>query len=160
MDKENKNPWKFERRPGGWIIATRSCAEGGIERRRLQVVSEAQSVQFQWNGQFAFISQRNLARIRSPQGGGAAGASQVDVKAAMTAQFPGKVRKVLVKAGQTVAKGEKLVLVEAMKMEFAIQAPIAGLVKGVLVKETEQVTPGALFVDFEPEAAAPAKDKK
>lgn len=141
-------PWKFERRPGGWIIASREDANGKVQRKRLQIQPGAQFTQFQWNGILGQISAKQLSAIRSPGAGGAA-ASQVDVQAALTAQFPGKVRKVLAKAGQKVAKGEKLVLVEAMKMEFAIQAPVAGVVKAVLVKEADQVSPGALFVDFE-----------
>ena len=39
--------------------------------------------------------------------------------------------------------------VEAMKMEFAIQAPCAGTVKKVRVAEGQQLSPGDLMVDFE-----------
>ena len=55
------------------------------------------------------------------QRGGAGGEEHAD----LVAQFPGKVRKVLVAEGAQVAEGEPLVLVEAMKMEFAVKAPRA-----------------------------------
>ena len=43
--------------------------------------------------------------------------------------MPGKVIAVKVEAGQTVAKGQELLVVEAMKMENAIRAPRDGRVK-------------------------------
>jgi biotin carboxyl carrier protein len=40
-------------------------------------------------------------------------------------------------------------MVEAMKMEFAIKAEVAGTVKKILVTEGQQLTPGQKLVDFE-----------
>ena len=47
----------------------------------------------------------------------------------ITSPMPGKVVTVLVKEGQTVAKGAPLLVVEAMKMENEIKAPKAGTVR-------------------------------
>jgi biotin carboxyl carrier protein len=80
--------------------------------------------------------------------GGAGGGGDAD----LMAQFPGKVRKVLVREGDRVEEGQPLVLVEAMKMEFAIKAPYAGLVKRVLVQEAQQLSPGDRFVELEAQA--------
>jgi biotin carboxyl carrier protein len=67
----------------------------------------------------------------------------------LVAQFPGKVRKILVADGARVNEGDSLLLVEAMKMEFAVKAGAAGIVKKVLVKEGQQLSPGDRFLDFE-----------
>lgn len=53
--------------------------------------------------------------------------------------MPGKIVKVKAKAGQLVAKGEVLVIVEAMKMENNILAPFEGKIEKVFVEEGEQV---------------------
>jgi biotin carboxyl carrier protein len=77
------------------------------------------------------------------------GSREETAGADLVAQFPGKVRKILVAAGATVEAGAALLLVEAMKMEFAINAPCAGKVTGVLVKEGQPLSPGDRFVEFE-----------
>ena len=58
--------------------------------------------------------------------------------------MPGRVLDVLVKPGDSVRKGETLVLLEAMKMELRIAAPADGTVQRV------HVTPGQII-----ERAAP-----
>ena len=65
--------------------------------------------------------------------------------------MPGLVRAVLVAAGQAVAKGDRLVVVEAMKMEHALSAPRDGRVAEVMVAEGEQVEAGAPLVRLEAE---------
>ncbi len=77
---------------------------------------------------------------------GAAGGSDSD----LIAQFPGKVRKLLVAEGATVPAGEPLILLEAMKMEFTIKAPYSGTVKKVLVQEGQQLAPGDRFFEITP----------
>jgi biotin carboxyl carrier protein len=60
--------------------------------------------------------------------------------------MPGKVTQLVVKAGQTVAKGAPLLTLEAMKMEHALTAPLDGKVEEVTVKVGDQVSEGALLV--------------
>ncbi len=55
------------------------------------------------------------------------------------APMPGQVRAVQVKPGDTVEKGQTLLLLEAMKMEIRIQAPHAGQLKQLLVKTGQTV---------------------
>ncbi len=55
--------------------------------------------------------------------------------------MPGKVIKVLAKQGQAVKKGDLLLIVEAMKMESQVLAPLAGTVKTLYVKEGDDVKP-------------------
>ena len=79
----------------------------------------------------------------------ARGATDADLEAAFVAAFPGKIGKLLVEAGAHVAAGDSLLVVEAMKMEFAIKAPVAGTVRAWLVNVGQAVHPGTRFVDFE-----------
>ncbi|HEY8572986.1 acetyl/propionyl/methylcrotonyl-CoA carboxylase subunit alpha [Phenylobacterium sp.] len=71
---------------------------------------------------------------------GAAGDGQV------RSPMPGKVTNVVVKPGQTVAKGAPLLTLEAMKMEHAMTAPFDGRVEELAVKAGDQVAEGAVLV--------------
>ncbi len=63
----------------------------------------------------------------------------------------GKVLALLVTAGEPVARGQRLAIVEAMKMEHALMAPGAGTVLGIFVGTGSQVAEGApiLSIAFE-----------
>jgi 3-methylcrotonyl-CoA carboxylase alpha subunit len=66
----------------------------------------------------------------------------------LTAPMPGKVVAVLAQSGKIVAKGEPLVIMEAMKMEHTISAPSDGLVEEVLYQVGDQVADGAPLLAF------------
>jgi len=66
----------------------------------------------------------------------------------LTAPMPGKVVAVIAKNGQTVKKGEPLVIMEAMKMEHTIAAPGDGLVEEILYQVGDQVADGAPLLAF------------
>jgi len=66
--------------------------------------------------------------------------------ARVTAPMPGRLVRVLVEAGQEVAAGQGLVVMEAMKMENEIRSPRAGRVREVPVRERQAVETGALLV--------------
>jgi urea carboxylase len=61
----------------------------------------------------------------------------------------GNVWSVLVKAGDTVAAAQKVIIVEAMKMEVGVEAPVAGIVKKVVVTPGTLVTAGQALVMIE-----------
>jgi 3-methylcrotonyl-CoA carboxylase alpha subunit len=63
--------------------------------------------------------------------------------------MPGRVAAVKVAAGQHVAKGEELVVIEAMKMENALRAPREGVVRAVHVAAGDMVAPGRALVELE-----------
>jgi 3-methylcrotonyl-CoA carboxylase alpha subunit len=69
----------------------------------------------------------------------------VAVDAAL-APMPGRVVSVHVAVGQVVAEGDRLVVLEAMKMEHTLTAGRAGAVAEVLVAEGDQVEAGAPLV--------------
>lgn len=76
-------------------------------------------------------------------------AAQRHVAGALEAPMPGKVIKVSVTVGQAVAKGDEVLVVEAMKMENGLRAPRAGTVKTVSVKVGDMVAPGVSLVEIE-----------
>ncbi len=61
----------------------------------------------------------------------------------LTAPMPGKVVSFAVQAGDTVAKGQALAVMEAMKMEHTIAAPMDGVVQELLYAPGDQVAEGA-----------------
>ncbi len=80
------------------------------------------------------------------------GAGGNDQAMALTAPMPGKVTKLSVKEGELVEKGQTLVVMEAMKMEYRLEAPRMTRVKSVHCNEGEQVGLGVTLVRFEDEA--------
>jgi propionyl-CoA carboxylase alpha chain len=73
-------------------------------------------------------------------------ASGVDAGGGLTAPMPGAVLTTEVAAGDTVAKGDLLVILEAMKMEHRIVAPRDGTVAQVHVDVGDQVDNAQLLV--------------
>ncbi len=74
--------------------------------------------------------------------------------ALIEAPMPGLVKSVQARPGQAVAKGDRLAVLEAMKMEHALLAARDGIVAEVLVSEGDQVTAGAPLVRLEDEVEA------
>ncbi len=68
---------------------------------------------------------------------------------ALTAPMPGQIRAVQVTQGETVSKGQTLVVVEAMKMEIKVAAPFDGVVKMVKVQPSQTVEKDELLVEME-----------
>jgi acetyl-CoA carboxylase biotin carboxyl carrier protein len=66
----------------------------------------------------------------------------MDVKA----ELVGTVWKVLVKAGDSVAEDQELVILESMKMEIPVVAPRSGRVEEVRVREGEVVAENQVLV--------------
>jgi 3-methylcrotonyl-CoA carboxylase alpha subunit len=65
---------------------------------------------------------------------------------AILAPMPGRVLSVEVAAGQTVTRGQKLLTLEAMKMEHSLVAPFNGTVEDLIVSAGAQVQVDALLV--------------
>lgn len=133
--------WKLTERPGGWVVA--ESPEGARMRFMLHeargklAFTMATGAPVTFQGEVAVESR--------------AGASGAGSDSDLIAQFPGKVRKVLVAEGATVAAGDPLLLVEAMKMEFPVVAPFSGVVTKLLVKEGQQLSPGDRFLELKAE---------
>jgi len=76
----------------------------------------------------------------------AASGAQGSVK--VNSPMPGKILNVNVSAGQSVKRGEALVVLEAMKMENEIVAPVDGTVASINVSVGVSVEPGDLLVSL------------
>ena len=74
----------------------------------------------------------------------AAGAGSVEVKAGAA----GKVFKIEANVGQSVKKGDAVVIIEAMKMETSIVAKEDGVIDKIYAVEGEKVSQGDLLVSF------------
>lgn len=66
----------------------------------------------------------------------------------LTASMPGQITKVLVHVGDTVQRGQPLIVLEAMKMEIKIAAPHDGRVVKVLVKPGQVVDRGQALIEM------------
>ena len=66
--------------------------------------------------------------------------------APVKAPLPGVVTKILVKEGQSVKKGETVLVLEAMKMENNITAEADGTVTGICVSAGDSVMEGTTLI--------------
>ncbi|MGN6123696.1 MAG: biotin/lipoyl-containing protein [Sphingomonas oligoaromativorans] len=80
-----------------------------------------------------------------------AGAGLIAGDGALTAPMPGRVVSVEVAKGDKVAKGQRIVVIEAMKMEQALVAPFDGIVAELGPQAGAQVSEGILLARIEPE---------
>jgi geranyl-CoA carboxylase alpha subunit len=72
---------------------------------------------------------------------------------AVLAPLTARVLQVMVKPGQRVQAGERLLVLEAMKMEHTLTAPFTGVVRELLAQAGGQALKGALLLQIEAEAA-------
>jgi 3-methylcrotonyl-CoA carboxylase alpha subunit len=63
--------------------------------------------------------------------------------------MPGQIVEVYVAPGDSVVSGQKLLVLEAMKMQQPVLAPYRGIVTQVPVSKGDQVTAGQLLVHID-----------
>ncbi|WP_443971125.1 ATP-binding protein [Sphingobium sp. CR28] len=95
-----------------------------------------------------FFESGEAYRLALPQERGAGGESTAS--GAILAPMPGRIIAVEVSEGQAVVKGQKLLTLEAMKMEHTLTAPFDGIVSELLAEVGAQVQVEALLVRIEP----------
>ncbi len=69
----------------------------------------------------------------------------VDVAAPMA----GSVWEILVEAGQSVAEGDELMILESMKMEIPVESPIGGKVAELVVGDKQKFSEGDVLLRLE-----------
>ena len=87
----------------------------------------------------------NITASRTKKGAAASGS--------FMAPMPGLIIEVLVDVGQAVSKGDRLIVMEAMKTQQPVLAPFDGTVEALPVREGEQVAEGVLLVRIAPNPA-------
>jgi biotin carboxyl carrier protein len=63
--------------------------------------------------------------------------------------IPGIVLTIFIKNGQSVKKGDILMILDAMKMQNKLKANTDGIVKSIEVKEGDKVSKGTLLLNLE-----------
>jgi acetyl/propionyl-CoA carboxylase alpha subunit len=145
LNQSIQKKWNFVSRPGGWWIA--ESEEGS--RRRFFYAHRPHPIHLSWSvslGGYLYFAEW-IKEDRELQEDPRSAKKIQDLD--LIAQFPGKVRKVLVEKNTQVMEGDSLILVEAMKMEFLIKSPSDGKVVAIFVDEGQQVNPGDPFLKLE-----------
>ncbi len=132
---ENRgNPKAFEPVPTGRDVPT---TDSGEEIYTVTVDGKSYSVTVAAGGDVSGIA---------PVGGASAATVPAGEGEPVKAPLAGNIFRVLVRPGQQVKAGDKIMVLEAMKMETDISAPKAGTVIAVQAKEGDAVSVGDLLL--------------
>jgi geranyl-CoA carboxylase alpha subunit len=144
-----ESEWRAARRGTAWEVASgetaftirllgRDAANVVvlIDGRRFSVgahveLEEVPRIQLDLNGAIHTFEDRSLAQPASLQDAGAGGA--------LRAPMNGAVTQVFVSVGDSVKRGQPLLVLEAMKMEHSILAPVDGFIEAITVAKGAQV---------------------
>ncbi|MDQ3691755.1 MAG: excisionase family DNA-binding protein [Chloroflexota bacterium] len=120
------------------IVSPQPIVWAAIEGAKVHVDIDGQSVEFELAPPPTIEE-----AVRNAVAGGAEGTS------VLTAPMPGRVIAVRATDGTSVKAGQPVVIIEAMKMEHAVLAPMDGTLK-LTVKEGQQVRRGDMLADIAP----------
>lgn len=68
----------------------------------------------------------------------------------LEAFMPGTIQEICVKEGDKVKKGQKVLVLDAMKMDNELLAPVDGIVKKIHVEAGRSIPKRALLIEFAP----------
>jgi biotin carboxyl carrier protein len=128
---------KVLHRDGERLLLELTWPDGTTQRVRLAGARQGDKRQL-------WIDGRTLAAERVRQRGGGAA-----VEGSLAAAIPAVVSQILVAPGDLVAAGDKLILLESMKMVIPIVAPRAGRVARVLCDVGESVPAGVALIEMD-----------
>lgn len=117
--------------------------DGQVRRRQIRAagVQDGDKRQLWANGRLV-----NYERVREGAAAQGAGAG-----ASLSASIPAVVSELLVEVGTAVKSGQKLILLESMKMVIPIQAPHDGVISHIHCQVGEAVQPGIQLIAIEGE---------
>lgn len=110
-------------------------------KAKQQAAFEAERDRWAAEGKAEYVSETTLGKADTQ--------SELDLPdgaQAVSAHVTGTVWKLLVKEGQRVEVGSPVVIVESMKMEFAVEAPVSGIVHQLFCKEGGHVSAGQMLL--------------
>lgn len=119
-------------RDGSWTLV-----DAADDARRIPLAGMASGT-----GRQVWTAGRTLRGARIVAGAGPRSSGD----ASLSAAIPSVVLDILVAPGDIVEDGQKLILLESMKMVVAIQAPFAGVVTAVHCAKGDAVQPGVLLL--------------
>lgn len=134
---DRRIPYRVVRRSGDLV-----AIETGGELHAVRVARDGYRV-FVKSGPRAFEIRRESIPASARRGRGAA-----DPGTGLTAPMPGRIRKTLVARGDSVARGQVVLVLEAMKMEHAIRAPRDGIVARLDHVEGDLVEAGTVLAEI------------
>ncbi len=120
------------------LEAGEGSVEVEIDGRRVKAQADREDARWFVHLFDGDVELEELPRFRAPGSG--------EFEGGLLAPMPGKVLATHVAAGDTVEKGQLLLILEAMKMEHRITAPVTGTVETLPVAEGDRVANGQLLV--------------
>ena len=116
--------------PGGFVTRKRIRAAGYRDGENRQLWANGRLIQYKrlWEG---------------------VAASQDTEVASLSASIPALVSEILIQVGDAVQAGDKLILLESMKMIMPIQAPRDGVVAAINCVAGEAIQPGIQLVELD-----------
>jgi biotin carboxyl carrier protein len=123
---------------GQWLVLERPLPDGTVRRFAIAAHVEGDERQVWVNGRF-FTYQRQRTRP---------GASAAAAAGSLSATIPAVVSEVLVETGAAVTAGDKLILLESMKMVIPITAPYDGTVTAVNCAAGDSVQAGVPLIEL------------
>lgn len=122
---------------GAMVLLEKELPDGRRQRLRLAGVKDGDKRKLWING-------RHLTAERVRQRGGGQRSD-----GSLAASIPAVVAEILVSVGDQVQDGDKLILLESMKMVIPIQAPYAGVITAVNCTPGESVQAGVALIEME-----------
>ena len=93
----------------------------------------------------AEVDQYHLAQLRKRAGI----TSEASVQKILKAPMPGLILELKIAVGDTIAKDDPLIVIEAMKMENVLKAPADGTIKSISVTKGASAEKGDVLMEFE-----------
>jgi 3-methylcrotonyl-CoA carboxylase alpha subunit len=137
--------------PGGSRPVDGAATEAGL---RLALDGLQRPVEIERDGHALSVTVDGVTSSLAVEDPLAATAAETAGPGRLTAPMPGKVVAVAVSVGDAVRRGERLIVLEAMKMEHSIAAPADGIVAELRYAPGDLVEEGAELVRLEEPAAA------
>jgi len=123
------------------------CAAGHM---RVSGERGRESIAFVLDGDDLYVGVAGVQSVIADRSLTAAASADSALAVLIRAPMAGRIVALFVSAGQKVEKGAPLLALEAMKMEHPSTAPMAAVVKQVLVEHGAQVSAGTLLLELEP----------